>query len=186
MKIITFEFKTEVDDPKEQKLINELVPFIVQNALTNWQIDLILSKINKSEKPEPFKPVFPKGKKAAEFWGIVKMIDWGNTNNGRFADWKIGKEFLERKYTRKEIGDFRTIGGKFQSALMKTLDEYSKQKQGDLCYYGTSDDGFNDLTAHIVGLGKDVYFGVIEEPELALIRAKNHDYKENFFYCFQD
>ena len=46
------------------------------------------------------------------------------------------------------------------------------------------DDGFSDLVAHAVGLGKDVYSAVLKNPKLLMIPARENKYIENFTYSF--
>ena len=51
-----------------------------------------------------------------------------------------------------------------------------------LVFPSVSDDGLWDLTAHIVGLGKEVYYKVVNDPVL-IVNYKD-DCVENFGYAF--
>lgn len=69
--------------------------------------------------------------------------------------------------------------------LADVLDRYAASKpEGKSRYWNVSDDGFWDLTAHIVGMGKTFYNAVIEHPQIAKWLADSRTYKENFEYSF--
>lgn len=114
-----------------------------------------------------------------KMWDIINTIGWGvkTTNYTQI------KNFLKDNYDKKIVIKLQLFCKEKRKKLINILDDY-ENKIGISSYYGVSDDGFWDLTAHIVGLGKHWYYQVIENPEIAKEIADNYMYKENFEYIF--
>ena len=113
------------------------------------------------------------------FWNLVKEIGWGT----KTTDTKIIKRTLNREYNEEFIKSMKDIAIRQRRALATIMDEHALKETGSIGgYWGVSDDGFWDLTAHIVGLGKEVYDFICKNP----IYAKTIKYKENFEYMFNE
>lgn len=112
-------------------------------------------------------------------WNIILNIGWGvkstNYNYIRYNLWNT--------YTEKEINKISEFSRFKRKQLQNILKDY-ENKIGIKSYYNVSDDGFWDLTAHIVGLGKQWYYLVIQNPDIAKDISDNHMYVENFEYIF--
>jgi hypothetical protein len=113
----------------------------------------------------------------------IDQIDWNSIcwNINDLINWPVnGYEF---NYINKSF--YREFFRGVQRVLMQALNDYSEFLGKLYCYYGVSDDGFNDLTAHIIGLGQGELKRVLNNPDLAKERADRGAYEENFLYCFQ-
>ena len=108
------------------------------------------------------------------FWKLVEQLGWGMD-----ADSKKIKAGLLQSLTPEEAGDVEETASRLVSELMKRITKWEDIEGEEL---PVSDDGFNDLTSHIVGLGKEEYSRVMADPSLALQRANDHKYQENFRY----
>jgi len=87
------------------------------------------------------------------FWDLVDSIGWGTRDHFDQA----------------------------QEYLIECLESWEDEDEDRS--FGVSDDGFQDLTAHIVGLGEAEYSKVCKDPRLAVTRASNRDYTESFRYA---
>lgn len=109
----------------------------------------------------------------AQMWSLIKKAKWD--------------------------GDFQRVKSFFKENLngqqLKQLEEFADEKQNDLYerfqkdWLGkpgihASDDGWNDLTAEVVGRGKKFYDEITVKKLQEM--AKHCDYHENFLYSFQD
>lgn len=114
-----------------------------------------------------------------KMWEWVFDIGWGVKNN----DYKSIKNYLINNFDEKDIYKLRDFCKYKRKVLKSVLEDYEKSI-GATNYYRVSDDGFWDLTAHIVGLGKHWYYSVIKNPDIAQEIAINYMHKENFEYIF--
>lgn len=113
------------------------------------------------------------------FWKLVDEIGWGT----KTTDKNKIKRTLNYEYNREFIEAMRNIAVRQRRALATIMDEFALKETGSISsYWGVSDDGFWDLTAHIVGLGKEVYDFICKNP----IYAKTIKYQENFEYIFNE
>ena len=113
------------------------------------------------------------------FWEVVDEIDWGR------------KSKTNRYYSKVIMAAAKSWSPEFQ----KSFDAIFREKQGELMRFiaryekayniscEVGDDGFSDLTAHIVGCGKKIYEESCSEPKNAVDRAHEGDYIESFSYC---
>lgn len=105
-----------------------------------------------------------------KYWEMVTVINWPNCN------YKEQKEHISR------FGDKNTMF-ELTKALRVIVQRAVRDKE--LWPYGelkVGDDSFWDITAHMVGLGRDVFYSVLEEPKKIL--EYRNSFKENFEYCF--
>lgn len=107
------------------------------------------------------------------FWEFVKKVDWKNRikSNDRYY------ETVQRR-CKEELSPFlrKTFRDVHRELVNKLYHECI-----DYCN-DMSDDSYYDLRSHIVGLGRNIYYQVRENPEL-IIDFKDK-YKECFGYCF--
>lgn len=114
-----------------------------------------------------------------KMWNHIFNIGWGITS----INTKYLKNYIKDNYTPKQIEQLKRFVKFKRKELQKILKEY-EQKNNLTNYFQVSDGGFWDLTAHIVGLGKERYYSVINNPEIAREISLNYMYKENFEYIF--
>ncbi len=111
------------------------------------------------------------------FWNLVKEIGWGTKSTNS----KNLKRRLHKEYNQEFLDAMKDIAVRQRRALAMIMDEFALKETGSISsYWNVSDDGFWDLTAHIVGLGKEVYDFICKNP----IYAKTIKYEENFEYMF--
>lgn len=116
-------------------------------------------------------------------WKFIKEINWSFDN----SDYKYLRSELKKKISRDEMLELRSFIDRKRKLLELVLCDHSIDKiNKPYGYYGVGDDGFWDLTAHIVGLGKEEFTKNLHNPELAKSRADEGDYVENFQYILLD
>ena len=108
-----------------------------------------------------------------ELWGLIDKFNWS----------------LDHDYIR--------IRGEIENLdldVTNQLREFASEKQGEICsqyeedWLGepgieVSDDGWSDLTAEVVGRGKEFHKNITVEKLQTM--AINDTYYENFMYSFQ-
>lgn len=112
--------------------------------------------------------------KEQQFWEMVKSFNWPNDH------YDVAKARAMRTYTQDQIRAFDQEFGKKRNCVGQALRRW---EQGHEVDYFLGDDGFSDLTCHIVGLGKEVYEASIADPSLIAKRAETCDYVESFAYA---
>ena len=110
-------------------------------------------------------------------WDIVEQLAWGRGYH-KSTDYKKLGEQLDEVMNVYEIQKFAKWVQEKREVLSKKLIEYKADA------WGIGDDGFWDLTAHIVGLGKKKYEETIENPREAEQIVNAQSYVENFQYIF--
>lgn len=83
---------------------------------------------------------------------------------------------LYNTYTKDTIKLLEELKNKMLMTLQTSIPEEMKS-----CF---SDDSFHYLSTHIIGLGKDKFYEVIDCPHLMIIMGESHNYNEGFDYCF--
>ena len=113
-------------------------------------------------------------------WDIIEYADWEHCKDymaiGRKLRLEFGHEFVVEAETfyRHLLREIEVV-----------LEDHAERKTGNRhAYYGVSDDGFWDLRAHIIGLGRQFYASVLDDPEIAKRIADERSYVENFGYVF--
>ena len=106
---------------------------------------------------------------------MIAELGWGTKS----TDYKkLGKKLKMLHPDKTE--QVKTFVHAKQKMLMKKLDEFADRNGDKRKYWKMGDDSFSDLTAHIVGLGREKYYEVTKNP----IIAKTVKYKESFLYVF--
>jgi len=108
----------------------------------------------------------------AEFWKTVKNARWTSDHN----------------YDRIKYQWMRTLTQPQSEGLRRKFDKIRARLNNKITniVYHVSDDGFSDLVAHIIGMGKDTYDAVMQNPRLAQNIIDANEYVENFGYSFPD
>ena len=107
------------------------------------------------------------------FWELVAMVKWP-------CDYKLAKMKYLKILSKKECAVFRI---KIEQAYCKLGNLTSNLMSDDNQGYAISDDGYNDLIYHIIGLGKEEFYRCVNNPDLVMQKIKANDYKESFSYC---
>jgi len=94
------------------------------------------------------------------FWAIVKDMNWDkDCNYERISDEIEAGEYGNKTYMVAFLNTWQDVNSDLNKAVDTLSDEdYNK-------YIGKSDDGLSDLLAHIMGIGKEAYNKVIEDPK---------------------
>lgn len=115
-----------------------------------------------------------------DYWKIVDECDWSKDFNHKRI-----KSFLSEKYDRDTRFRLDDWAHRRQRHLYVVLEDFSEEKVNYAHgWLPVSDDGMNDLTAHIIGLGKKEYISSLANPYKVYKRAQKRDYQENFLYSF--
>ena len=105
------------------------------------------------------------------FWQFVSDAAWQKNTNYRAIACRLSSKYGADK------SDLQTMFRELQRKLMKKLDQSNIQ-------LGVSDDSFGDLTAHIIGMGKEEYYSIIDSPEKAIVYCDS--VVESFAYVLLD
>lgn len=111
----------------------------------------------------------------SEFWKIVDDMGWGKS-----YDYKAMQKKLLRSMTPEEIDEFHDMFEKLRGKVDRAVIEYRNEHDPGAYVSG---DGFGDLTAHIIGLGKREYDAVMRDPSKGWKRYQDGDYRESFSYA---
>jgi len=106
-------------------------------------------------------------------WLMIRSLDWELD-----GDYKRCAYELKTRFTSTEVNDLEMFVDSKQKSLMFLFKEDWLGDPG----IDVSDDGWNDLTAEVVGRGKEFYEDITVEKLQQM--AKEFDYKENFKYSF--
>lgn len=104
-----------------------------------------------------------------DMWDIVAQLGWGT----RTTDCEFLGEVL-KKLNKKKRTEFITFVAQRRHEIDRKITNVVDV---------LSDDGFDDLCWHIVGLGKETFDKVMKTPKLAQTMYDNDEYKESFAYC---
>lgn len=107
-----------------------------------------------------------------QFWALVEAIGWREG-----ASYKDAELTLVRSFTVDQMEVFRALYDEKRSAVWTALDTLDTDN-----YYLGGDSG-DDLVAHVVGCGREVFEAETADPTLALARLNSGDYRESFSYC---
>lgn len=113
--------------------------------------------------------------KNKDFWEIVDKLGWGRKS----TDYnELGKKLMLFIEEKSDINRLRTISKQKRKTIADIIDNTNL----NLNLWWGGDDSFWDFTAHIVGMGKDFFARVINDPTTIDEIGKN--YVENFEYLF--
>lgn len=107
------------------------------------------------------------------FWEIVESFHWED------ADFDHDARRVELLHTMS-FDELAELEKKFADR-MKELAATEKRLGYEIS--DVSDDGWSDLRAHVIGLGRDEYERTLADFDRIQIRATKWDYRESFAYC---
>lgn len=115
------------------------------------------------------------------FWEAVAAIGWGTET----TDSGAVKSKLLDLWDDDFIASFRGLLHDYESRLYHRVEKYERANDVSC---GQGDDGFGDLIAHCVGLGKEHYMSCLDDPGLVVKRGHAkygtpESFVENFGYC---
>lgn len=110
------------------------------------------------------------------FWAVVAEVGWATRQTQSTGE---GRRFLTGLLSREEAVAFDERLQALRFSLHDVLDDWAEQTGAE---FETGDDGFDDLVCHIIGLGREEYETVLDDPAVALRRAEAGDYRESFRY----
>lgn len=105
-----------------------------------------------------------------KFWEVVKQVKWTSDHNYT----RIKYQFM-RSFTKPQVDGLRQRLEQMTNNLDRKLSNRVE---------GVGDDGYSDLLAHIVGMGKESYDAVLADPTMAQDIIDKNQYKESFSYAF--
>lgn len=112
----------------------------------------------------------------ADFWKLIEPYGWGR----KTIDYKPIKKSLLGKVPQDEAQALSDAFGKLKGSLAKAVSKWERENDKQL---PVSDDGFDDLLSHIIGMGKREYEAALKDPAKVFERANKGDYKESFAYA---
>lgn len=115
-----------------------------------------------------------------DFWTIIESLGWGTKSTDYTA---LNKELKNSNYNLNVLYE---IFAYYKTTLKHKISKW-EDESGKSC--GVGDDSFDDLTSHIIGLGRQAYLDAINNPEVAWHRARSkygtpEGFKESFAYVF--
>lgn len=106
------------------------------------------------------------------FWAKVASVGWSRTT--RYSEARLA---LARAMSIEDAAAFHVAYDAAVAAVAAKLEKSIRKIDG---YIG---DGFADLCAHIVGLGREEYERVLADPRRGVSRYKAGRFTESFGYC---
>jgi hypothetical protein len=103
------------------------------------------------------------------FWQFVEEAGWNNNK-----DYQAIAKRLSPKYGADREA-LQVMFRELKRNLSKNLDDYFDPEELEV-----SDDGFDDLVSHIIGMGKEEYYRVLNKPDKAI--AYRNSCVESFAY----
>lgn len=117
-----------------------------------------------------------------DFWKMVKVVDWGRRNTG---DTTPLRKVILKTTSPLEIEDMKAMFKRLKHQLGKRFNDWLQDHPDkDEQVYGG--DGYDDLLAHVIGLGKAEYNASMRNPSKLFDRWDRRDYRESFAYVLPD
>lgn len=118
-------------------------------------------------------------------WTEIEKLGWGTWSSDYEKVWTL----MHKLYTPETIKQLRRFASGRVAELYKRIEEWESNNDTHLNI--GSDDGLNDVTWHVVGMGETEFKRVIEEPYLLEMRynaerGSFEGYQESFAYCFHE
>jgi hypothetical protein len=115
------------------------------------------------------------------FWEFIDFLNWEKiSKNPENFDKNLVFIKLIRKYGKMGCDEAFHYHRKKYRSLIEIVNTYKYLNNITDSFSG--DDGLWDVTAHVVGLGKEEYWKSVKNPEYLLSRWQNGDYVECFSY----
>ena len=103
------------------------------------------------------------------FWQFVSDAAWQKNTNYRAIACRLSSKYgadksaLQTMFRELQRELMKKLDGTFRSGGTPQHVPYQSSIQ-----LGVSDDSFEDLTAHIIGMGKEEYYSIMDSPEKAI------------------
>lgn len=117
-------------------------------------------------------------------WEVISELGWGT----KTTDYEKVQAYLFSTYNRRTVANLRSFVSVKQDELIMAVEKW-EEKNRELKI--GSDDGFSDVTAHVVGMGQAEFEKVKANP--ILLEERYHKpynspdgYRESFLYCFHE
>lgn len=110
-------------------------------------------------------------------WKYIEELNWALLSKKK-RGYEEGKRYMLENFTAKrgkEISDF--VNERF-SELYKCIEKFEHANDTHCGSYG-GDDSFGDMIHHVIGLGKDKFNEIMEDPS----KLNGMDFVESFSYC---
>ena len=112
-----------------------------------------------------------------EFWRLTEPYGWGT----KTTDYKSIQKDLMRKMTPEQAKDLNQTFRNLKIKLYETVIQAEKARE--IPHINVGDDSFDDLQAHIIGMGRREYEAVMKNPALAAERGNAGKFSESFSYA---
>lgn len=112
----------------------------------------------------------------ADFWKIVDWMNWEKLSTEKTDKRKFHEKMFDI-FGEDICLQVQAIYRRKYKTLEEIMHNYDSANEAHV-----SDDSLWDLTAHIVGLGKQEYIENIKNPQKTIERGRNRDFVENFGY----
>ena len=120
------------------------------------------------------------------FWELVEKLNWKENCRKDNCTKKLREKFYQLCEGNTYVMDyFNKYRNSLRHVLQCVLNEYELKTYGDRCaseFFKYGDDSWNDMANHIIGMGKETYFAILNDPKLA--SEYTEDFVESFAYCF--
>ena len=120
------------------------------------------------------------------FWELVEKLNWKENCRKENCTKELREKFYQLCEGNTYVMDyFNKYRNSLRHALQCTLDDYEFETYGDRCaseFFRYGDDSWDDMANHIIGMGKETYFAILNDPKLAA--EYTEDFVESFAYCF--
>ena len=113
------------------------------------------------------------------FWAYTRLVDWRDKCQNKNKTDMAKVVFFLLLPNEDDMNAYRAR----YAIIRKNLEKAISAWEEDNDQLPVSDDGFDDLLNHIIGLGEEEYRKNVENPKLAFDRADHRDYVESFAYC---
>ena len=121
------------------------------------------------------------GEEGDRWWSLIASLGWGT----KTTSYDAVRDKLYTTLNDEEFNSFRSFVESCMRVLAHVITEW--EEYDDTPVIPCSDDSFSDLRAHIVGLGKEEFAKVLDDPQFAYDRAvakynTKDGYTESFVY----
>lgn len=94
-----------------------------------------------------------------KFWKIVKKLGWGTLSTDSDV---VGLKLAHLVDSIDDIKEMHDISRLKREELSNVIDKFMENPRNKKYRYWGGDDSYWDFTAHIVGLGEEIFMSVIK------------------------
>ncbi len=186
------EFNINIDEEKSEKIntIQDIIDTVVYLKSKNERLKL--RKVAPISEKEQKEMEFEINEKKAwytfplTFWELIDKLNWKENCTKENCIKELQEKFYQLCEGNTYVMDyFNNFRNSLRHVLQVTLEEYELKTYGDRCaseFFKYGDDSWDDMANHIIGMGKETYFAILNDPKLASEYTEN--FVESFAYCF--